>query len=97
MSKELTSIEDILTTICDCSTFVDSISAIHKRPGCDGEIEEIIDIVGVLDYVAPNGKHICELPKAENLLRNDLFLISQLSVDNEKYESKKLTYAFLKD
>lgn len=97
MTIELTSIEDVINQSCDCSAVVSSLPDIAKRPECHGDITDIEDIVGALNYHQPNGKHICELQPASKLFKNDLFLVSQLSTDSKtSWISKKSSYATLK-
>ena len=97
MAVELTSIEEVVDLKCGCPQVVDTVSAVNLHPGCDGDITDIEDIVGALNYHQPLGKHICELQQAAKLFNNDLFLVSQLSSSSpNSWVSKKSTYAALK-
>lgn len=96
MNEELSSLQQVIEYQCSCEKVVDSLQDIHDNPGCPGNIEDLDDIVGVLNYYQPHGKHICELDRASRLFRNDLFLVSQLSSDHRRYQSKKCNYAQLK-
>lgn len=48
-----------------------------NAPGCSGDLSSLDSITGILGYRAPNGKHICELPSADVLKKNDLLLLAK--------------------
>lgn len=96
-TTDATTIEEVLARQCQCPQAVDSISTVNSHPGCHGNIEDVEDIVGALDYYQPSGKHICELEDASKMFHNDLFLVSQLSSgSNQNWTSRKATFAHLK-
>ena len=93
-TTDATTIEEVLARKCQCPQVVDSVDFINTHPGCPGDIEDIEDIVGALDYHQPVGKHICELEDASKMFQNDLLLVSQLS--GRSWTSRKTTFARLK-
>ena len=96
MNEELTALKQVIEYQCSCEKVIDSLQMIHDNPGCSGDIEDIEDIIGAFNYYQPRGKHICELDNASRLFKNDLFLVSQLSSNSNRYQSRKCNYAQLK-
>jgi hypothetical protein len=59
-----------------CDAGVTSYADIASKPSCDGKISDLYDIIGV-EYYELCGKHICELPYAGHLEKNELLLLTR--------------------
>ena len=59
-----------------CDVGITSYADIASKPSCDGKISDLYDITGV-EYYELCGKHICELPYADHLEKNELLLLTR--------------------
>ena len=76
----LKSLHAVLEYLKQCkhdTSIVSSYADIFSKPKCDGDISDLLDIIGIKDYYPPEGKHICELLNIKNVLKNDLYIVSE--------------------
>lgn len=77
-----------------CPGDISSIGKIFEKPSCDGDIYDLDDIVGLIGYYPPVGRHVCELDEVGRLNNEDLLLVSQVSSHDDITEmtSKSVTF-----
>lgn len=75
-----------------CGTGINSIQQILDGPSCGTQLEDLDDVVGILGYHEPNGKHICQLDDASPLQKNDCFLLTKED-ENALLSSNKCMYS----
>ena len=78
-----------------CDAGIRNYSDIANKPSCLGNISDLYDIIGV-EYYELCGKHICELPSANHLEKNELILLTRY-VNANTLSSMNMTYGQLSD